>query len=226
MITHEFVFPGSSKEFYQKIVNRGTGELLNYLKSDQAMSTRGYVDVDGYEFTIHTLPRVYQHGDVVYRLEFMVEGSKAGVGIWEQIEKDIPPKHELGCVIELFPRIDGRTNIKAVCLHPSFEQEFRSLEQEFRSIFGIDEQDKPGANNSVESSYQQDNLTKREKEVAHLLANGKGDKEIAEELMIESSTAKDHCESISNKWGLGGTTAKRSLKPEAKKRGYGTQPRG
>ena len=141
MITHEFVFPGSSKEFYQKIVNRGTGELLNYLKSDQAMSTRWYVDVDGYEFTIHTLPRVYQHGDVVYRLEFMVEGSKAGVGIWEQIEKDIPPKHELGCVIELFPRIDGRTNIKAVCLHPSFEQEFRSLEQEFRSIFGIDEQE-------------------------------------------------------------------------------------
>ena len=211
MITHELVFPGSSMEFYRRIRRRAEAEVRNYFSSDKKIGNRGYIDSDGYEYAIRSIPIVHEHNGNIYRLEFKVEGNKA--------ERGTPSKIELACLIVLVERIDGQTDIVAELHHPAFEPEFNS-------IFGLNEQDKPGANNSVESSYQQDNLTKREKEVAHLLANGKGDKEIAEELMIESSTAKDHCESISNKWGLGGTTAKRSLKPEAKKRGYGTQPRG
>lgn len=212
MITHALVFAGSSKEFYQRILNRGKGELLNYLKSDTAINAQGYIDADGYELKIRTFPKIYQHGDVIYRLEFMVEGRKAGIGIWEQIEKDIPPKHELGCVIILVERLDGQTDIVAELHHPAFEPEFNS-------IFGIDEQDKPGANKPVESPYPQINLTSREDEVAALVARGYKDEQIAEELVIAPGTAKKHRQNISDKWGMESEDIG-AMQMEAKRRGY------
>lgn len=71
-----------------------------------------------------------------------------------------------------------------------------------------------------------DELTERENEVAHLLADGLGNTGIAEKLMITYGTAKDHCENISDKWGLRGSTDKKKLKAEAQRRGYGYQSGG
>jgi len=119
MITHEFVFLGSSIEFYRRIRRRAEAEVRNYFSSDKKIGNRGYIDSDGYEYAIRSIPIVHKHNDNIYRLEFKVEGNKA--------ERGTPSKIELGCLIELSPRIDGRTNIKADLHHPAFEPEFNSI---------------------------------------------------------------------------------------------------
>ena len=129
MITHEFVFPVSSMEFYRRIRRRAEAEVRNYFSSDKKIGNRGYIDSDGYEYAIRSIPILHKHNDNnIYRLDFKVEGNKA--------ERGTPSKIELGCRIVLIERIDGQTDIVAELHHPAFEPEFNS-------IFGLNEQDRP-----------------------------------------------------------------------------------
>lgn len=67
-----------------------------------------------------------------------------------------------------------------------------------------------------------DDLTLRQQEIAHLLADDFDASEIAQELGIALNTVKVHFRNIQNEWG----TESRGLKlmqEEAKRRGYGTK---
>lgn len=63
-------------------------------------------------------------------------------------------------------------------------------------------------------------LTEREEEVASLLAKGLSQDEIANELIIETYTAKTHCYRIKEKWGMKGRVTRAKLQHEAIIRGY------
>jgi DNA-binding NarL/FixJ family response regulator len=63
-----------------------------------------------------------------------------------------------------------------------------------------------------------DNLTRREREVAALLAQGHLKEEIAEKLIAAPDTIKTHCRNIAHKWGVGQSVGE--LRLEAQRRGY------
>lgn len=129
-LQHTFVFEGTHGQFIERLRNRGKAVLSHYLhRRDEA---KPFVQ-NGLEYTIHSFPELAGDYNKIHRLEYYTEGSPVGMNIWEQIEKSIYPTKELGMVIEMTPRVDGRTDITATCLHPAYEQEFKS-------IFGIDEQ--------------------------------------------------------------------------------------
>lgn len=64
-----------------------------------------------------------------------------------------------------------------------------------------------------------DQLTDRETEIAHLLAQGKDDREIAEMLVISYRTVRTHRENIAKKWNIQQTLE--LMRHEAKRRMYG-----
>lgn len=63
-----------------------------------------------------------------------------------------------------------------------------------------------------------DDLSKREIEVADLLARGLDNSQIASQLIISAGTVKKHRQSIAKKWGV--TEHIKPLQQEAKRRGY------
>lgn len=75
-------------------------------------------------------------------------------------------------------------------------------------------------NKNERQSPTRDGLTEREREVAHLLTQGKTNKEIARELMIEPTTVKEYKKRIRDDWGLN-TTKKEVMQKEALRRNYG-----
>ena len=62
-------------------------------------------------------------------------------------------------------------------------------------------------------------LTTRQREVAHLLAEGMSDEAIADNLVISPHTVKTYRRNIGGKWGK--TSGPEKLQEEARKRGYG-----
>jgi hypothetical protein len=66
-------------------------------------------------------------GAVLYRLEYYASGIPEGMTIQEQRDKGIYGTHEIGIVIELSQRIDGRTDVIATCTHPAYDQEFTAM---------------------------------------------------------------------------------------------------
>lgn len=64
-----------------------------------------------------------------------------------------------------------------------------------------------------------DSLTPRQKEVAHCLAEGLNDDQIAGRLFMAKATSGKHRESIAEKWGI--TSHIELMQREARDRGYG-----
>lgn len=62
-------------------------------------------------------------------------------------------------------------------------------------------------------------LTDRQREIAHFLAKGKNDKEIAVSLVISSGTVKTHRQNIGGRWKT--SSGMKALQAETKRRGYG-----
>lgn len=71
------------------------------------------------------------------------------------------------------------------------------------------------------ATIEPDNLTKREKEIATLLADGHLKEDIAKTLVTAKNTIKVHCRNIAHKWETGESVE--VLRMEAKRRGYGQQ---
>ncbi|MBI3960241.1 MAG: hypothetical protein HY328_15620 [Chloroflexi bacterium] len=66
-------------------------------------------------------------------------------------------------------------------------------------------------------------LTPRQREIAHLLAEGMNYEGIAGRLVISPHTVKKHGDNIQERWGIGG--GEKALQIETKRRGYGENTR-
>lgn len=78
-----------------------------------------------------------------------------------------------------------------------------------------------GRKDKDKTETHSDDLTQREREIAGYLAQGFEKIEIAETLIVASSTIQKHCQNISRKWKVSEHTGE--LHREALRRGYGVR---
>lgn len=108
--------------------------------------------------------------------------------------------------------------IDAQVTHPRFK-DFHAQMRDYaefanRSALPVNEQASEG-----QTPEGDELLTKRQREVAHLLADGMGYEEISKQLTIAESTVKKHGDNIQERWGISG--GEKILQGETKHRGYG-----
>lgn len=212
----KFNFNGQSQELFASLM-----QLFNYQLNENS-GIQEYTLHEGKAYLLHNrpVPTLGTHGDI-WKITYDAHSFDAEVTEYQYEDPDGKvldqkgfrligeQQRELG--IELTLGLYRRDTGLPVLLEYELEL-WQPLADEILGHLS--------AKRGQVSLVERDDLSPREKEVAHLLATGKRQKEIAQELIIGTATVKTHCESISNKWGLNGTTAIAKLQQEAKTRGY------
>jgi DNA-binding CsgD family transcriptional regulator len=128
-----------------------------------------------------------------------------------------------GVSFELNPLRGGNTNVIARCHNQVLEAWYFHVLEQFgvnplepsREVKGINTEKLQDV-----SDTRNDKLTRRQREVADLLARGMNDDEMAHVLFINKQTVKVHRRNIKEVWGMSHQHI-HEMQVEARKRGYG-----
>lgn len=183
-LRHTFTVDGTPEEFLKTLKNHGVAKLEHYLDvPPERFAPTPFVHND-LEYAIDSMPTPAGVFNKIYRLEYYAHGQPAGMNVWEQIEKNIYPTKELGIVIEMTPQLNGQTKVVATCLHPAFEQEFRS-------IFRLDEQAATESNRGMKAGTPE-----RIMEFHRLVKSGKSNRQAKEQAHCDPSTYYRWCKEV------------------------------
>ncbi len=158
------------------------------------------MEIVGEGTTIHgTISKVHELRPDVLILDLMwFKDETAGTGAIKRLAQEVPETKVIA--ITVYPHlIEQAKNAGAVTALNKEEVSKRQLVAEIRGVHAL-----PLSPSVVTSSVTLpvEELTKRELQVLALMAEGKKDKEIAAELTIAESTAKNHVSHILDKFDV------------------------
>jgi DNA-binding NarL/FixJ family response regulator len=149
--------------------------------------------------TIHeTIRKVHELRPDILILDLMwFDDDRAGIEAIRRITKEVPETKVIA--ITIYPHLIEKARDAGALAAVTKEVPKRQLIEEIRSVHALSPSPLPSLQVATPSVTPVEELTKRELEVLALMAEGKTDKEIASELGIAESTAKNHVGNILGK---------------------------
>ena len=163
------------------------------------LATEADIEVVGEGATVHeTIQKVHDLRPDVLLLDLKWFGDEsAGIDAVRRLGSEVPETKIVA--ITVYPHLIERARGAGAVAALEKEVPKRQLIEEIRSVHAVPSPPPASSQVVTPSSPPVEDLTKRELEVLALLAEGKTDKEIAYDLGIAESTAKNHVSNILGK---------------------------
>jgi NarL family two-component system response regulator LiaR len=157
------------------------------------------MEVVGEGTTLHgTLQKVCELQPDILLLDLTWFGDEgAGISAIERLVREAPQTKVIA--ITIYPHLIEKARNAGALAALTKEVPRRQLIEEIRSVHALSPSPLPSPQVTAPFVIPMEELTKRELEVLVLMAEGKTDKEIANELGIAESTAKNHVGNILGK---------------------------
>jgi DNA-binding NarL/FixJ family response regulator len=157
------------------------------------------MEIVGEGATIHeTIRKVHELRPDILILDLMwFDDDTAGIEAIRRLASEVPQTKVIA--ITIYPDLIEKAREAGALAALTKEVPKRQLIEEIRSVYALSPSPLPSSQASTPFATPVEDLTKREREVLALLAEGKTDKEIAHELGIAESTAKNHVSNILGK---------------------------
>jgi DNA-binding NarL/FixJ family response regulator len=157
------------------------------------------MEIVGEGATIHeTIRKVHELRPDVLILDLMwFDDERAGIEAIRRLAGEVPETKVVA--ITIYPHLIEKAREAGALAALTKEVPKRQLIEEIRSVYALSPSPLPSFQATTPFVTPVEELTKRELEVLALLAEGKTDKEIAHELGIAESTAKNHVSNILGK---------------------------
>jgi DNA-binding NarL/FixJ family response regulator len=157
------------------------------------------MEIVGEGATIHeTIRKVHELRPDVLILDLMwFDDERAGIEAIRRLTGEVPETKVVA--ITIYPHLIEKAREAGALAALTKEVPKRQLIEEIRSVYALSPSLLPSSPTAAPFVASVEALTKRELEVLTLLAEGKTDREIANELSIAESTAKNHVSNILGK---------------------------
>lgn len=157
------------------------------------------MEIVGEGATIHeTIRKVHELQPDILILDLMwFDDERAGIEAIHRLTSEVPETKVVA--ITIYPHLIEKAREAGALAALTKEVPKRQLIEEIRSVYALSPSSLPSSQGATPFATPVEELTKRELEVLALLAEGKTDREIAYDLGIAESTAKNHVSNILGK---------------------------